>query len=185
MKISVGGSISTPHKFQTTRWMKTPPLERSKTWCHILCTGRKYGRGTLVLSASNVVKIWCPQAELNSRKSVQRKTIRTVQSASLASVVTLMGTSNRRFQQHGLVHLGHKSNSFWPTYYHSHNLRSLFAKLSWKNRFSLFPLWFLTLYLPYVFYLQFLQRLCSKARAYNFLINSSVVVGILICYVLI
>lgn len=71
-------------------------------------------------------------------KSVQGKIACTAQSTSLCSMVNLMRTSNRGLHQCGSVHLAHKSNSLWPTHYHPHVLRWIFAKLSWEELFSNF-----------------------------------------------
>lgn len=130
------------------RWgnENTPTTE----WVKPMYMGRRDVERDTDPSACNMGKIWCPQAQLTPREIVflcKRKTICTAQSTNLPSMVNLMRTLNRGLHQHRSVHLDHKSHAFWPTHYHPHILRGIFANLFWKNWFSLFSLWFPSWYL--------------------------------------
>lgn len=106
-----------------------------------------------------------PRLSSTQRKSGQGKMICT----ALSNVLSLMRTSNKGCHPYRSGHLGHKSNSFWPIHSTPTSRDELLLNYLGKN--FQFPPWFLTFYLPYIFYLQSFSKplLKKKKSAYNFL----------------
>ena len=142
------------------------------------CDGRKYVKRDPSPWAYNIGEVWCPGPSSTQRQSVRRRTAYAARSTGLLSLRNLMRTPNRAPSAR-VTAPGHQSSSFWATLYHSHISRWIFAKSSSKNCFSLFPLWF-----PYhTFHKSSIHnffRLCSKACAYNCLMNSAIVVYMIV-----